>query len=443
MRKSMKKIVKAAVAAAVTGLVAGGLIWGFGNFKNSGSKTLFNTEKVEKTDLVNTISATGTVEPEELVNVGAQVGGLITKFGSDADGKEVDYGSKVKAGAVLAHIDDSLYTVAVREAEAEKLRAEASIASSKANIALAKAQFQLADVTWQRAQKLLPKKAIAQSEYDSAHSDYIAKKAAIAVNEAQLAVAEAQLAGAKASLDRAVRNLGYCVISSPVDGVIIDRRVSIGQTVNASMNAPSLFLIAKDLKKMQVWVSVNEADIGSIKPGMPVEFTADTFPGRVFYGKVFKIRLNATMSQNVVTYVVEVSTDNSDGKLLPYLTANVKFIRSSRKGVPAVSNAALRFIPDAELVDPADRKLLEELSSGNMRRSRERVVWCVGDNKKLRAVKITTGLNDGIMTEIVKGELKEGDEVVNGVTVVSGDAPQNQPAGGSPFMPKPPQRKRR
>ncbi|MBQ9776153.1 MAG: efflux RND transporter periplasmic adaptor subunit [Lentisphaeria bacterium] len=439
----MKKIVKAAVAAAVTGLVAGGLFWGFGNFKNSGSKTLFNTEKVEKTDLVNTISATGTVEPEELVNVGAQVGGLITKFGSDADGKEVDYGSKVKAGAVLAHIDDSLYSVAVREAEAEKLRAEASIASSKANIALAKAQFQLADVTWQRAQKLLPKKAIAQSEYDSAHSDYIAKKAAIAVNEAQLAVSEAQLAGAIASLDRAVRNLGYCVISSPVEGVIIDRRVSIGQTVNASMNAPSLFLIAKDLKKMQVWVSVNEADIGSIKPGMPVEFTVDTFPGRLFYGKVFKIRLNATMSQNVVTYVVEVSADNSDGKLLPYLTANVKFIRSSRKNVPAVSNAALRFIPDPGLVAAADRKILEEISSGNMRRSRERIVWRLDDNKKLRAVKITTGLNDGIMTEIVKGELKEGDKVVSGVTLVSGDAPKNQPAGGSPFMPKPPQRKRR
>lgn len=439
----MKKAVRIFIGLIILAAIAGGIIWGFGNFKGSKNKILFNTEKVGKCDLVNTISSTGTVEPEELVNVGAQVGGLITRFGKDADGKEVDYGSKVKAGAVLANIDDSLYTIAVREAEAEKMRAEASVASCKANIAQAKAQFQLADATWQRAQQLLPKKAIAQSEYDSAHSDYIAKKAAIAVNEAQLAVAEAQLAGAKASLERAVRNLGYCVISSPVDGVIIDRRVSIGQTVNASMNAPSLFLIAKDLKKMQVWVSVNEADIGSIKPGMPVEFTVDTFPGRVFHGKVFKIRLNATMSQNVVTYVVEVSADNSDGRLLPYLTANVKFIRSSRKGVPAVSNAALRFIPDAELVAPADRKIQEELSVGNMRRGRERVVWCAGADKKLRAVKIITGLNDGIMTEIVKGELKEGDEVVNGVTVLSGDAPANQPAGGSPFMPKPPQRKRR
>lgn len=439
----MKKILKAAICVVILALIGGALVWGFGNFKSNKGKVIFNTEKIAESDLINTISATGTVEPEELVNVGAQVGGLITRFGTDTNGKEVDYGSKVKAGAVLANIDDSLYTVAVREAEAEKLRAEASIASSKANIAQAKAQFQLAETTLKRAEKLLPQKAIAQSEYDAAHSDYIAKKAAIAVNEAQLAVAQAQLAGAKASLDRAVRNLGYCVISSPVEGVIIDRRVSIGQTVNASMNAPSLFLIAKDLKKMQVWVSVNEADIGSIKPGMPVEFTVDTFPGRVFHGKVYKIRLNATMSQNVVTYVVEVSADNSDGKLLPYLTANVKFIRSSRKGVPAVSNAALRFIPDAELVTLSDRAVLEKVSSGQMRRSREKIVWSVGSDKKLRAVKIKTGLNDGIMTEIVGGDLKAGDEVVNGVTVISGDAPAQQPAGGSPFMPKPPQRKRR
>jgi HlyD family secretion protein len=154
-------------------------------------------------------------------------------------------------------------------------------------------------------------------------------------------------------------------------------------------------------------------------------------------------RKDAVMSQNVVTYVVEVSADNSDGKLLPYLTANVKFIRSSRKGVPAVSNAALRFIPDAELVAPSDRAVLEKVSSGQMRRSREKIVWSVGADKKLRAVKIKTGLNDGIMTEIVGGDLKAGDEVVNGVTVISGDAPARQPAGGSPFMPKPPQRKRR
>ena len=198
------------------------------------------------------------------------------------------------------------------------------------------------------------------------------------------------------------------MIKSPVDGVIIDRRVSVGQTVVSSMSAPSLFLIAKDLKKMEVWVSVNEADVGNIKVGQDVLFTVDAFQGRKFQGKVQKIRLNATMSQNVVTYIVEVDTNNSSGKLIPYLTANVKFIRSSRKGVPAVSNAALRFIPDAELVAPSDRAVLEKVSSGQMRRSREKIVWSVGADKKLRAVKIKTGLNDGIMTKDLVGLVEPG-----------------------------------
>lgn len=441
----MKKLVKSAVVLVVAGAAAAGVFKLIPVFKNDKTAFRFNTTQIESANIVNTISATGTVEPEELVNVGAQVGGQITRFGSDTGGREIDYGSTVKAGMVLANIDDALYTVAVREAEAEKLRAEANIASAEANIAQAKAQFRLAETTWNRAEKLLPQKAIAQSEYDTAHSDFIAKKAAIATNEAQLAVAKAQLAGAEAALERAVRNLGYCVISSPVDGVIIDRRVSIGQTVNASMNAPSLFLIAKDLKKMQVWVSVNEADIGSIKPGMPVEFTVDTIPGRTFSGSVHKIRLNATMSQNVVTFVVEVSTDNSDEVLLPYLTANVKFIKDSRKDVPAVSNAALRFMPEPELVHADSLPLLQEISAGNMRRGRERVVWCVSKTHpgKLSGVRIKTGLNDGILTEILSGDLKPGDEVVTGVTTLSEDAPAENTPGGSPFLPKPPQRKRR
>ena len=137
-----------------------------------------------------------------------------------------------------------------------------------------------------------------------------------------------------------------------MNGVIIDRRVNIGQTVVASLNAPSLFLIAKDLKRMQVWVAVNEADIGNIHPGQPVTFTVDAFPGEVFLGEVGKIRLNATMTQNVVTYTVEVITDNSDGKLLPYLTANAKFMVSNRPNVLLVPNAALRWIPQAEQVVP-------------------------------------------------------------------------------------------
>ena len=234
-------------------------------------------------------------------------------------------------------------------------------------------------------------------------------------------------------MNRANRNLGYCVISSPVDGVIIDRRVSIGQTVAASMNTPSLFLIAKDLKKMQVWVSVNEADIGQIEPGIPVTFTVDTFPDVEFQGVVQKIRLNATMSQNVVTYVVEVGTDNSDGKLLPYLTANVKFILKQRENVLSIPNAALRFSPEDEMVPPQYRNF--QPGEG------ERVVWVL-EQEQIRPVTIRVGLNDGIATEVIAGELQEAMQVVTGTEVVSA-ATDN--AGGnstSPFLPKPPSRRR-
>ena len=149
----------------------------------------------------------------------------------------------------------------------------------------------------------------------------------------------------------------YCTIKSPVKGVIIDRRVNIGQTVVASLNAPSLFLIAKDLKRMQVWVAVNEADIGKIQPGLPVSFTVDAFPGETFRGEVGKVRLNASMTQNVITYTVEVITDNSNGRLLPYLTANVQFELSRLSGVLLAPNAALRWTPPAEQVAPEFREV--------------------------------------------------------------------------------------
>ena len=170
------------------------------------------------------------------------------------------------------------------------------------------------------------------------------------MGKAAIVQAKGTVAQAEATLKRALQNLNYCTIKSPVKGVIIDRRVNIGQTVVSSLNAPSLFLLAKDLNRLQVWVSVNEADIGRIKPGQPVTFTVDAQPGDVFPGKVGKIRLNATMTQNVVTYTVEVDTDNSGGKLLPYLTANVTFIVGERKNVLLVPNAALRWTPQLEQV---------------------------------------------------------------------------------------------
>ena len=380
---------------------------------------------------MRSISATGTVEPEELVNVGAQVQGMIAKFGTDADGQEVNYGSRVKEGMVLANIDDSLYLSNLKSAEAQQLlQAKAAITSAEASVLQSKAKLNLAKLNYERARTLGPVRAIAQSAYDSAKADYETANAALAVAEAQIGVSKAQLASANAAHSYAKRNLDYCVIKSPVDGVIIDRRVSVGQTVVSSMSAPSLFLIAKDLKKMEVWVSVNEADVGNIKVGQDVVFTVDAFQGRQFTGKVQKIRLNATMSQNVVTYVVEVGTDNSDGTLLPYLTANVKFILAQRKNVLSVPNIALRFTPPAA-VRP-------EVEKG------KRLVWVQRENKVV-PVQVKTGLSDGFTTEILSGDIKEGDEIITGVEILSAKKTSSVRSGAkrSPFMPTPPQRRQR
>ena len=436
----MKKLVR-----LILGLLILAILFFLGTLayrKYAGPKdrVVFRTDAIRKTDLVRSITATGTVEPEELVNVGAQVQGMITKFGPDTKGKPVDYGSEVKAGGVLAWIDDSLYAAELKSAEASQLQAKAAIKSAESNIEQSRAKLELAELNLKRARQLRPTNAIAQNTYDAALADYDVAKANLAVSEASLAQAKAQLAAANAAQERAARNLSYCVIKSPVNGVIIDRRVNIGQTVVSSMNAPSLFLIAKDLKRMQVWVSVNEADVGQIKIGLPVQFTVDAFQNRSFQGTVRKIRLNATMSQNVVTYVVEVETDNSDGTLLPYLTANVKFILAQRRGTLAVPNAALRFTPVETMVPETYRG---ELKKTFTRKSRERRIW-VKDGESIRPLTVKTGLNDGSSTEIAADGLKEGMIVITGTELQT--AARQMAAGGenrSPFLPSPPQRQRR
>ena len=438
MKKVMRILLGLIVLAALVALA----VYAYRKYSGPKDRVVFRTDTVRKSDLMRSITATGTVEPEELVNVGAQVQGMITEFGPDSKGKPVDYGSIVKEGGVLARIDDSLYAAELKSAQAAQLQAKAAINSANSNIQQAKARMELAGLNLKRAKQLRPTNAIAQNTYDEALADYDVAKANLAVTEASLAQAQAQLASANAQYERAARNLSYCVIKSPVNGVIIDRRVNIGQTVVSSMNAPSLFLIAKDLKRMQVWVSVNEADVGQIKVGLPVQFTVDAFQNRTFQGTVRKIRLNATMSQNVVTYVIEVETDNSDGTLLPYLTANVKFILAQRQGVLSVPNAAFRFTPAAEMVPPAFRG---ELQKTFTRQSRERRIW-VRDGESVRPLTVTVGLNDGSTTEISAPELKEGMVVVTGTEMQSAArrSVQGGPGAGSenrsPFLPSPPRR---
>ena len=334
-------------------LAAGGL-WFWSRDRRGNAS--FRTAQVTRGDLMASISATGTVEPEEVVDVGAQVAGRIMAFGKDKNGKPVDYGSVVEPGMVLARIDDSLYVSDVESVKAQLAQNKAQVQYAQANLEQFKAKLYQATRDWDRAQKLGPSDALSQADYDAAQSAYETAKANVDVGKAAVVQAQKAVAQSAASLRRAQQNLDYCTIVSPVKGVIVDRRVNIGQTVVSSLSAPSLFLIAKDLTRIQVWASVNEADIGNIHPGQPVTFTVDAYPGATFHGEVGKIRLNATMTQNVVTYTVEVNTDNADGKLLPYLTANLKFMVAERKNVLLVPNPALRWVPRPEQIATAFRQ---------------------------------------------------------------------------------------
>ena len=410
------------------------------------------TESVGRGELLATVSATGTLEPEDVVDIGAQVGGMVKEFGTDANGKPIDYGSEVVPGTELARIDASLYQAKVEQSRAQVQSAErrldqakakvdqakAKVDQAKANTLRAQADVQQANAKanqasrdWERAQRLGTGGAQPQSDYDAARAAYDTSRAAVAVAEATVAQmkaaetdsiaavadavaaagdAEASVALAKAVLHQDEINLGYCTITSPVKGTVIDRRVTIGQTVQSSFNTPSLFLIAKDLKRMKVWASVNEADVSQVHVGQPVEFTVDAYPNQTFKGTVGLVRLNAANVQNVVTYTVEVLADNPDGKLLPYMTANLRFEVARRDGALLVPNAALRYRPSPDRVAPDARK---NAKGGDGKAHDKGTVW-VQDGGFVRPVRVKLGLTDGNVTEVVGGNLSEGAAVVVG-----------------------------
>ncbi|MBF0480863.1 MAG: efflux RND transporter periplasmic adaptor subunit [Desulfovibrionaceae bacterium] len=402
----------------------------------AGHGPAFVTAQVKRGDLEAFISATGTIEPEEVVDIGAQVAGVISAFGKDANGRSIDYGSAVDKDMVLVRIDDALYAAAVATGEAQVQQAKANKAGADANVFQMKAKLLQAGQDWERAQTVGPSEALSKSAYDQYRANFEVARANLAAAEAAVIQTQAAVAQAQAGLQSARINLGYCTIKSPVKGVIIDRRVNIGQTVVSSLSAPSLFLIAKDLKRVQVWVSVNEADIGSITPGAPVTFTVDAFAGRTLSGVVGKIRLNATMTQNVVTYTVEINFSNGDGALLPYLTANVLFTTGRREDVLMVPNAALRFTP-------ARGQAVENAGRGGRGESRESAgalqgsgtIW-LAEGDKARPMHVKTGLSDGAWTQI------EGPDAVEGQTVILGQAAAETAQTGqsgeerSPFTPQ-------
>ena len=447
----MQPLIKKAVIAII---VLGTAVTVAGWYLNPRSQRAiaYRTAQVTRGNLLVAISATGTVEPEEVIDVGAQVAGQILSFGRDADGKPVDYGSKVTEGTVLAKIDESLYAAEAAQTEAQVQAARANLQWAEADLQQLNAKLYQAERDWQRARKLGPSEALAEASYDAYQAAYQTAVANVAIGKAAILQAEAGLAQAQAVLRRAQRNLGYCTITSPVSGVIIDRRVNIGQTVVASLNAPSLFLIAKDLTRMQVWVAVNEADIGKIEQGQPVTFTVDAFPGETFRGQVGKIRLNASMTQNVVTYTVEIITDNRSGRLLPYLSANVQFELNRRSDVLLVPIAALQWKPSREQVavqfrETSAANAASNDNSGDTRSNLSKTDWARGDTaqrgilwipdgEQVRPLQVRLGLTDGGMTEV------EGEHLAEGLEIVTGQ--QDQAAERSdttnPFAPKIPRR---
>jgi HlyD family secretion protein len=411
--------------------------------RSRGATPELRTAPVKRGDVVATISATGTVEPEEVVDVGAQVAGMIKGFGTDIHGKTIDYGSEIDAGTILAQIDDSLYAADVAQNRAQLQQSRAAVLQSQSNVLQARAKMADAQRDWERAEKLGPSEALAPTSYDAYKANYEVAKSNLAAAEAAVEQAKAAVALSQAALQRAERNLSYCTIKSPVKGVIIDRRVNVGQTVVSSLNAPSLFLIARDLRRIEVWVSVNEADIGNIHPGEPVTFAVDAFPGQAFRGEVRKVRLNATMTQNVVTYTVVVSTDNSDGRLLPYLTANAQFEVGRRQGVLTVPNAALRWWPQPGQVAASFRKEFETMTqpplptglvgSAQGQPQQAGIVW-TRQGDYVRPLSVSVGLTDGMTTEVSGPEIKEGTDVVVGEQLPGAGAGAS--SGRSPFTPQ-------
>ena len=335
----------------------------------------FKQEKVSLQTLQNSVTATGTIEAVTSVTVGTQVSGIVNKL-------YVDYNSQVKKGQVIAELD--------------KTNLLSELNTAKANMASAQSQLNYQNANMKRYQTLYQKGLVSADDYENALLTY--------------RQAKEQVATAKEQVQRAQTNLGYATITSPIDGTVISKSVEEGQTVAASFNTPELFTIAKDLTNMQVVADVDEADIGAVKEGDRVTFTVDAYPDDTFEGTVKQVRLQATTTNNVVTYEVVISAQNADLKLKPGLTANVTIYTQERTGVLAVANKALRFTPTKETVGK-DRKIVDCKGKNK--------VWTL-DGKTLTAHPVSIGQTDGMHTEITKG-LKAGQQIVTEIVVNTPD----------------------
>src|SRR5688572_9910295 len=366
-----------------------------------GSGQNFQTVAVTRGPITQAVTATGTLNPVQNVQVGSQVSGNIQKLFAD-------FNSIVKAGQVIAQIDPVVFQANVNQAEGELANAQAALELAKLNAA--------------RTQALVAKQNSAQSDLDQA-------RAALQQAEANVKIREGALQKAKADLD-------HCTITSPIDGIVISRNVDVGQTVAASLQAPVIFQIANDLSKMQIDANVAEADIGGVVIDQDVEFTVDAFPARNFQGKVVQVRNAPITVQNVVTYDTVIGVSNPEQKLKPGMTANVSIVSAHRDDALKIPNSAFRVrMPDQT---PAAAPRRDPSAGGRPRgggnrpeRRPERTVYVLASGaSKPTAVTIKTGISDGIATEVLEG-LKEGDRVVTGVTESDAAAtPATNPFGG-------------
>ena len=437
----MSKRLWLSIAAIVLAVAAG--IYYYRSDVAAETPTL-NTAEVTQGDVVATVEATGTLEAVTTVEVGTQVSGTIKTLGAD-------FNTQVRRGQVIAQLDPSLFDTQVAQERA-------TVARLKAEVDRARVQAEDAKVKLGRAQDLAKQELIAKSDLDAAISTSNAANASVKS-------AEAQLVQAEASLNQAQVNLSHTIIRAPIDGVVIARNVNVGQTVAASMQAPTLFVLAQNLKEMNVKASVDESDIGKIQLHQPVRFRVDAYPNETFTGTVSQVRLQPVVEQNVVSYVTMIEVPNADLKLKPGMTAAVTIETGRADDAIKVPNAALRFRPSAEAFQALGQKPPEprqraqgesaqvpqsgangrgaqagangqgqrrERGAGNGNGQRN-AVWVLADNN-LKRVPVQVGISDGTQTVVTNSDLTPGTRVVTGVTTPS-TSPAAAPSG-SPLIPQ-------
>ena len=361
--------------------IAGGIVaivilflFCFLHFGGSGSK--FLTQKVETRTITEVVEASGTINPVNTFSVGATVSGLVTAV-------YADYNSVVKKGQLLAEIDPRTFQETVNQSQSD-------INSARANLRDMQSNLDMSRKTYNRYKNLYARGFVPKSELDQAQSNYLS-------DMAKVTSAKDDIEKAKSKYNSALLNLSYTKIISPVDGIVVSKQIEEGQPVAASFQAPEHFVIAQDLKKMQIEVNVSEADIGKVKEGQDAEYTLDGYPNEVFHGKVTQVRISPTTVSNVVTYSVIVSVNNEDLILKPGMTANVSIITARHNNVLCVPNIALKFTPDL-----------------NGQKFKEQGIWILVNNKPKR-ISVKTGLSDDSFTEILSDNIKEGTTVLVGL----------------------------